>query len=79
MIEESQMEDLHHSLKVVADNKARDLAPDQKLALVINGLAEEREQTKNCPTCGTKRPDFMWLHITPAGRLFMAAMDGGRG
>lgn len=44
------------------------------LAMLEYGLLKRHDQTKPCRECGTPRPDYSYMKITPAGRLFMGAM-----
>jgi hypothetical protein len=43
--------------------------------LAMSGLVERQEVQKECKTCGTPKYDYAYWRITPAGRLFMAAME----
>jgi hypothetical protein len=43
--------------------------------LIALGFIEEHEQTKPCRDCGTPRPDYSYVKVSPAGRYYMAAME----
>jgi hypothetical protein len=66
--------EMHAALLLVNRNRGRELDGLMKMTLQANGLIEDAVQTKACKTCGTPRPDFHYLKITPAGRCFMGAM-----
>lgn len=40
------------------------------------GYVENVEVKKHCPSCGAPKYDYSYMKITPAGRFFMAAMEG---
>ena len=63
--------ELHSGLLLVNQNKAAMLDFQMKMALEANGLVENAVQKKHCKGCGQMIPDFYYLKITPAGRLFM--------
>ena len=46
---------------------------DMKQVAVAYGLIAPVTQNKNCPACGTTRPDYTYFKITPAGKLLLRA------
>lgn len=49
---------------------------DATLAAVALGYIENREITKPCRACGKPELDYRYMHVTLAGRLFLAAVQG---
>jgi hypothetical protein len=56
-----------------SDGKPRDR--EAQIDALLLGFIEKREITKPCASCGTARPDYSYFKITPAGKLFSAAVE----
>ena len=61
-----------------ADGRPDRQHPDLFVSMVVLGLVEGHEAKKRCQSCGAETFDYRYFTITPAGHLFMAAVEGAR-